>query len=81
MKRTDLTQRITQPKYKVGQFVLNEYEVRELLARVAEGTLDPKGIIIKDSIGVKSTIDSRGVTSNNLYGFDLAYKLTIRKLK
>ena len=57
MKRTDLTQRITPPKYKVGQFVLNEYEVRELLARVAEGTLDPKGIIIKDSIGVKSTID------------------------
>jgi len=32
MKRTDLTQRITPPKYKVGQFVLNEYEVRELLA-------------------------------------------------
>jgi len=51
------------------------------LARVSEGKLDPKGIIIEDSIGVKSTIDSRGVTSNNLAGFDLSYKLTIRRLK
>jgi len=81
MKRTELTSRIVPPKYRVGRYTLNEYEVRELLARVSEGILNPEGIIIEDALGVKSTINSRGVTSNNLYGFDLSYKLTIRRLK
>jgi len=81
MKRTDLTQRISPPKYKVGRFTLNEYEVRELQARVSEGILDPKGIIIEDADGVKSTIDEHGNTSNRLRGFDLSYNLSIRRLK
>ena len=81
MKRKELTSRIVPPKYRVGRFTLNEYEVRELLARVAEGTLNPEGIIIKDDLGVRSTISPKGVTSKNLFGFDLSYRLTMRRLK
>ena len=80
MKRTELTSRIVPPKYKVGRFTLNEYEVRELLARVSEGKLDPGPLVIEDCLGVKATIDEHGNLSNRLSGMDLIYKLSIRRL-
>ena len=81
MKRSDLTQRITPPKFKVGNFVLNEYEAREVMARIAEGSLKPDGIIMEDMNGRKATFDSDGIASSQLEGWSVASARTIRKIK
>jgi hypothetical protein len=81
MTREDLTSRIKPPKFKVGRFVLNEYEAREMLARVAEGTLDYSKIIIEDELGYKATVNKDGFTNRSLYKWDIGSKLTIRKIK
>lgn len=81
MKRSDLTEGVNPPKFKVGRFVLNEYEAREMLARVAEGTLDHSKLIIEDELGNKATVDVDGFTNRSLHRWDVGSKLTIRKIK
>jgi hypothetical protein len=81
MKRSDLTSKISLSKFRVGRFVLNEYEVREMIARVAEGTLNPEGIVIVDEDGNSATIYSDGRTSRNLSGFDKGGNLSLRKIR
>ena len=81
MKRSDLTSRINPPKFKIGRFVLSEYEVREVIARVAEGTLNHEGIVIIDENGNSATLYSDGRTSENLKGFGVSSQLTLRKIR
>lgn len=64
MRRSILTNRITPPKYKVGKFVLNEIEVREMIAKIAEGTLDPKGIVLIDEDGKSFKFNHDGSTKH-----------------
>lgn len=81
MKRSDLTSGVKPPKFKVGKFVLNEYEAREMIARISEGTLDNDGIVIEDEDGNCCTIDKTGTTSMNIKGWDIASNFTIRKIR
>lgn len=81
MERNNLTGRISPPKYKVGRFVLNEYELREMIARISEGDLDPEGIVVIDEIGNHVTFDSDGVGSQNLHGFGINSQFTLRKIR
>lgn len=80
-KRHMLTSGIKPPKFKVGRFVLNEYELREMIALIAEGELSCEGISIKDEKGNVASINESGVCSINLHGFGLATSFTLRKLK
>lgn len=81
MKKSDLTSGIKPPKFRVGRYILNEYEVREIIARIAEGTLSPEGITIKDEKGTVVKVNSDGTTTDNLYGFGISSQFTLRKIK
>ena len=81
MERKHLTSGIKPPKFRVGQFVLNEYELREMIARVSEGSLSPCGITIKDKRGIVATIGKTGLLSKDLHGFDMMVELKLRRVK
>lgn len=83
MNRKDLTTKINPPKFKVGKFVLNEYEAREMVARIAEGKLNPKGIILIDEDGKKFTFNTNGSIKENyrIKNWDINSEKTIRKFK
>lgn len=68
--------RITAPKFKIGKFSLNEYELRQLMLEVAQGLQLPY-ITVKDSKGVKALILCNGALSNNLFGMDITGKATL----
>lgn len=57
--------RIKAPKFRVGKYVLNEYEFRNLQLEVALG-IKPAGIKVTDSLGNKSTIIENGCLSHSL---------------
>ncbi len=73
--------RIKPPKYRVGRYVLNEYELRNLMAEVAEGRYPADVIKVKDKYGVVATIYANGRLSRNLYGLSINSECTIRALK
>ena len=54
--------RIKIPRFKIGRFVLNEYEVRQIMAEVSEGKRKG-GIIFKDNEGNIITIEDDGSCS------------------
>ena len=72
-----LYKRIKAPKFRVGRYVLNEYELRELIAQVAEGTVDPQNITVKAE-GMTATIDKDGSLSCNFQGLALTSGLVQR---
>jgi len=72
--------RIKPPKYKVGRYVLNEYEVRCMMAEVCLGKKNP-GIKITDSDGTTAEILPDGRLTNNLKGFDISSNFTITILR
>lgn len=73
-------ERIKPPKYKVGRYSLNEYEVRKLMVDVAIG-FQSSGIKVTDINGNSAIIQSNGRLSNQLYGFDISSKFTLELLK
>ena len=83
MKREYLTNRITAPKFKVGKFSLNEYEARELVARIAEGSVNPEGIEMCDELGRLFTFDETGRINGNCspFGWDFSAGRTMRQIK
>ena len=68
--------RIKPPKYKVGRYVLNEYEVRCLMSEVCLGQKNP-GIKITDSDGTTAEILPTGRLTKNLKGFDVSGNYTL----
>ena len=72
--------RITPPKYRVGKFSLNEYELRNLMGEVAGGE-KPAGIKVKDDRGNVVIILQNGRLSANVVGFDINSMLTLKLLK
>lgn len=69
--------RIKAPKFRVGRYALNEYEIRQYCLEVAEGKRK-SGDIIKDSEGNTATILRNGRLSNVLGGLALSAQLTIK---
>lgn len=72
--------RVKAPKYRVGRFVLNEYEIRCLMAEVAKGQ-KPAGIVVRDIKGDSATILEDGRLSCNLYGFDICSRFTLEVIR
>lgn len=72
--------RIKAPKYKVGRYTLNEYELRTLQYEVAQG-LKPHGIKVKDERGTIATIQPDGTMDCNVYGYDINSLCTIGILR
>ena len=72
--------RIKPPKYKVGRYSLNEYELRCLMAEVSEG-LKPSGIVVKDKDGVTAVIEDSGRLSHTLHGLDISSMYTLTLIK
>lgn len=71
--------RIKAPKFKIGRYVLNEYELRNLMADVAEGKV-VSGIIVKE--GYESAeIQAGGRLSRSLPGLSIAAHATIRLIR
>ena len=72
--------RIKIPRFKIGRFVLNEYEVRQIMSEVAEGKR--KGNIkFKDNEGNTITIENDGTCSQPPKGFEIASSFTLRSIK
>jgi hypothetical protein len=69
--------RISSPKFKVGRYTLNEYEVRNLMLEVAQG-IKPSGIVIKDAIGGKAEILDSGYLSEDLCGLSISDSLALK---
>ena len=72
--------RIKAPKFKVGRYVLNEYEFRNLQLEVALG-IKPAGIKVKDALGTVVTIEENGCLSDSIEGLALAGDITLEILR
>jgi hypothetical protein len=72
--------RIKPPKYKVGRYTLNEYELRQLMLEVAKKE-KPFGQIVKDQKGSCATIQEDGSLSNNLFGTDIMSLATLHMIR
>ena len=71
--------RVKAPKFRVGRYVLNEYELRTLMVEVAKGE-KPGNIKVKCPQGMVSIIREDGILTDSLSGFDIAAKLCIELL-
>ncbi len=82
MTRGDLTSGIKPPKFKVGKYVLNEYEAREMIAKIAEGELSPKGIVLIDEDGKRITFDNDGFSQRGeIARWDISTDFALRKYR
>jgi len=72
--------RIKAPKFRVGRYVLNEYEFRNLQLEVALG-IKPAGIKVTDSEGNRSVILEHGSLSRSLKGMEISGKLSLELLR
>lgn len=72
--------RIKPPKFRVGRYVLNEYEIRQYCLEVAEGKREP-GDLVKDSEGNTATILRDGRLTRNLEGWDIGGVIAIKHYK
>ena len=76
--------RIKAPKFKVGRFVLNEYELRQLQYEVAQG-LKPPGIVVKSlQNGVRNIMLPNGKFEHNFgdnSGYDTGSDISIKHFK
>lgn len=64
--------RIKEPKFKVGRYVLNECELRQLQLEVSQG-LKPVGIVVKDLTNGKSSTIGESGKFNFTFGDDSGY--------
>ena len=76
--------RIKAPKFKVGRYTLNEYELRQLQLEVAQG-LRPAGIRVKSlSNGQTVSITENGYMDRNFgsnSGYDVGSEISIKMWK
>jgi hypothetical protein len=71
--------RIKPPKFKVGRYVLNEYELRTLMTEVAEGK-KPAGIKVTEGRQTAEIL-STGRLSHNLDGLSIASMETLKVIR
>ena len=72
--------RINPPKFKVGRYVLNEYEVRCLQVEVAKGERNG-GILIKEVNGDSAIILHDGTLNVSLKGYQVSSAFTLELLR
>lgn len=71
--------RITAPMFKLGEELINEYELRNLQLEVAKG-LKPFGIELEDSEGQKFFIREDGMIDAEPFGMNIGTELAIELL-
>lgn len=72
--------RIPAPKYKIGKFVLNEYELRQLQLEIALG-LKSGPYRVTDSMGKSANlIENSGLLDDRLHGLSLADDIAMKTL-
>lgn len=70
--------RIEAPKFRVGKFVLNEYELRQLQLEVALG-IKSGPFVVKDMKGKTAKIlEHCGLLSDTLYGMTISDNIAMR---
>lgn len=72
--------RIKPPKYKVGKYSLNEYELRQLMVEVAKGE-KASGLIVKDEKETCATIKEDGALSCPLFGMNISSAFTLEIIR
>jgi hypothetical protein len=72
--------RIKPPKFKLGRYILNEYELRNLMLEVAKGSA-PKNLKVKDKNGLEAEILENGRLSVSLEGLQINSELTLGVLR
>ncbi len=76
--------RIKNPKFRIGRFILNEYELRQLQLEVAKG-LKPSGIIVQSLQNKRlDMIQPNGKFLNGFgenSGYDIGSKISIEHWK
>jgi len=72
--------RIKPPKFRVGRYLLNEYELRTLTLEVAQGK-KPAGIKVTDYLGNKAVIKENGCLSASLEGLSLATLISLEIIR
>lgn len=72
--------RIKPPKYRIGKYSLNEYELRQLMLEVAKGE-KPQGLIVKDKKGLCAIIQKDGSLNCNLFGLDITSRATLDMIR
>lgn len=79
IKRKRPYQVIKPPKYRVGKYVLNEYELRQLQVDVMNGQIEAP-VTVKDEKGASFTIGRSGRMSGSPYGYNFTSKCTLELL-
>jgi len=79
-KRTDLVQPIKPPTYRIGKFVLNEYELRQLQVRIMRGEV-PNTITGIDYKGNHFSFREDGRIPEHIEGFDISGNYTLDMIR
>jgi len=72
--------RITPPMFKLGEELINEYELRLLMVEVAKG-FKPSGLELEDEKGQKFTIRPDGFIDEEPFGMDICGMLSMDLLR
>lgn len=77
--------RITAPMFKVyydvlDEYIINEYELRQLMIDVKNGVIPASIISVSDMAGNETTINEQGFLVGELEGLSLMSDLTISLL-
>lgn len=80
MKRAELP-KISPPKYKIGRCVLNEYELRCLMAQVAQGQRPPLTVMVYGPNGTRSKMREDGRFYDHLGGLDISGGFTLDMIR
>lgn len=80
MKRSELP-KIAPPRYRVGRCVLNEYELRCLMAQVAQGHRPPLSVTVYGPNGTSSKMRQDGRFYDHLDGFDIMGNFTLDMIR
>lgn len=72
--------RIKPPKFKIGRYVLNEYEMRQFMLEVAQGKRK-HGVKISNMYGESAIILPNGRLDLNIRGFSIATDISIEHFR
>jgi hypothetical protein len=76
--------KVTPPKYYIGDIDLTEYDVRNIQLQVCKGDIDfetANSLEIKDEKGLIFNFREDGRLTNNPYGYDILARMTMDMLK
>lgn len=79
--RNFFTERINEPKFRIGKFVFNRLEILSIQYRVATGELEPNTFTIVDEWGGRAQVTKMGGLTNSLFGLSVETELKFRLIE